>query len=229
MAQRFLLRKPETSPSPMSLSARPIRRRLPPPAGSRLRFRCLRPSREQCFESLCALVWHSGRCARWRQNSLPGDQPPLLSHQWSNSTWPGRLERDQTTRGAPGGQRVTPKQVLKQRVKSAPFDCRRAALYCASRSDPAPYTLGGPGDQLQQQSEEPMPNIDFSVGIGGAAGQGVATPGNILAKLFARRGLHINASTRTSPSSAAATPSSPSAPARSPSAAWATGWTCSSR
>jgi len=38
-----------------------------------------------------------------------------------------------------------------------------------------------------------MPNIDFSIGIGGAAGQGVATPGNILAKLFARRGLHINA------------------------------------
>ena len=38
-----------------------------------------------------------------------------------------------------------------------------------------------------------MYNIDFSVGIGGAAGQGVATPGNILTKLFARRGLHINA------------------------------------
>src|SRR5438094_9727073 len=38
-----------------------------------------------------------------------------------------------------------------------------------------------------------MHNIDFSVGIGGAAGQGVATPGNILAKLFARRGLHVNA------------------------------------
>jgi len=37
-----------------------------------------------------------------------------------------------------------------------------------------------------------MPHIDFAVGIGGAAGQGVATPGNILAKLFARRGLHIN-------------------------------------
>ena len=30
---------------------------------------------------------------------------------------------------------------------------------------------------------ESMHNIDFSVGIGGAAGQGVATPGNILAKL----------------------------------------------
>ena len=38
-----------------------------------------------------------------------------------------------------------------------------------------------------------MPHIDFAVGIGGAAGQGVATPGNLLAKLFARRGLHINA------------------------------------
>ena len=38
-----------------------------------------------------------------------------------------------------------------------------------------------------------MAHIDFAVGIGGAAGQGVATPGNILAKLFARRGLHINA------------------------------------
>src|SRR6202171_3875455 len=38
-----------------------------------------------------------------------------------------------------------------------------------------------------------MPHIDFVVGIGGAAGQGVATPGNSLAQLFARRGLHINA------------------------------------
>src|SRR3984893_10909462 len=38
-----------------------------------------------------------------------------------------------------------------------------------------------------------MPHIDFAVGIGGAAGQGVATPGNILAKLFARRGLNVNA------------------------------------
>jgi 2-oxoglutarate ferredoxin oxidoreductase subunit alpha len=38
-----------------------------------------------------------------------------------------------------------------------------------------------------------MADIDFAVGIGGAAGQGVATPGNILSKLFARRGLHVNA------------------------------------
>jgi len=33
----------------------------------------------------------------------------------------------------------------------------------------------------------------FSVAIGGAAGQGVATPGDIFSKIFARRGLHINA------------------------------------
>jgi 2-oxoglutarate ferredoxin oxidoreductase subunit alpha len=33
----------------------------------------------------------------------------------------------------------------------------------------------------------------FTVAIGGAAGQGVATPGDIFAKLFVRRGLHINA------------------------------------
>ncbi len=33
----------------------------------------------------------------------------------------------------------------------------------------------------------------FALGIGGAAGQGVATPGDILAKIFSRRGLHLNA------------------------------------
>ena len=33
----------------------------------------------------------------------------------------------------------------------------------------------------------------FAVAIGGAAGQGVATPGDIFAKIFARRGLHISA------------------------------------
>jgi len=33
----------------------------------------------------------------------------------------------------------------------------------------------------------------FAVAIGGAAGQGVATPGDIFAKIFARRGLHLNA------------------------------------
>lgn len=38
-----------------------------------------------------------------------------------------------------------------------------------------------------------MRTADFAIGIGGAAGQGIATPGNILAHIFARRGLHINA------------------------------------
>ena len=34
--------------------------------------------------------------------------------------------------------------------------------------------------------------FDFAVAIGGEAGQGVATPGDILARLFVRRGLHLN-------------------------------------
>src|SRR6184192_3172937 len=38
-----------------------------------------------------------------------------------------------------------------------------------------------------------MAQTDFAVGIGGSAGQGVATPGSVLAKLFVRRGLHMNA------------------------------------
>ncbi|MFP6591380.1 MAG: 2-oxoacid:acceptor oxidoreductase family protein, partial [Candidatus Latescibacterota bacterium] len=35
--------------------------------------------------------------------------------------------------------------------------------------------------------------FDISIAIGGAAGQGIATPGNILARMFVRRGLHFNA------------------------------------
>jgi 2-oxoglutarate/2-oxoacid ferredoxin oxidoreductase subunit alpha len=38
-----------------------------------------------------------------------------------------------------------------------------------------------------------MATIDLSIGIGGAAGQGIATPGDILARIFVRRGLHLNA------------------------------------
>ena len=34
---------------------------------------------------------------------------------------------------------------------------------------------------------------DFAFAIGGAAGQGIATPGNILARIFVRRGLHLHA------------------------------------
>src|SRR5246500_772929 len=33
----------------------------------------------------------------------------------------------------------------------------------------------------------------FAIGIAGAAGQGVATPGDIFAKIFSRRGLQLNA------------------------------------
>ena len=39
----------------------------------------------------------------------------------------------------------------------------------------------------------PSENYDFALAIGGAAGQGIATPGNILARLFTRHGLHFNA------------------------------------
>ena len=35
-------------------------------------------------------------------------------------------------------------------------------------------------------------NYDFAMGIGGEAGQGIATPGDILARIFVRRGLHLN-------------------------------------
>src|SRR5258706_11675701 len=38
-----------------------------------------------------------------------------------------------------------------------------------------------------------MEKIDLAVAIGGAAGQGIATPGDILARIFVRRGLHLNA------------------------------------
>jgi 2-oxoglutarate ferredoxin oxidoreductase subunit alpha len=36
-------------------------------------------------------------------------------------------------------------------------------------------------------------SFDFVLAIGGAAGQGIATPGGILARTFVRRGLHLNA------------------------------------
>src|SRR5216117_2841766 len=38
-----------------------------------------------------------------------------------------------------------------------------------------------------------MSRVDFAIGIGGEAGQGIATPGDILARIFARRGLNLNA------------------------------------
>lgn len=38
-----------------------------------------------------------------------------------------------------------------------------------------------------------MAQFDLALGIGGAAGQGIATPGDMLARLFVRRGLHVRA------------------------------------
>src|SRR5512132_572027 len=38
-----------------------------------------------------------------------------------------------------------------------------------------------------------MARVDFAVGIGGENGQGIASTGDILARIFARRGLHVNA------------------------------------
>ncbi len=35
-------------------------------------------------------------------------------------------------------------------------------------------------------------NFDIAMGIGGEAGQGIATPGDILARIFVRRGLHLS-------------------------------------
>src|SRR6201984_374427 len=38
-----------------------------------------------------------------------------------------------------------------------------------------------------------MASVDFAVGIGGENGQGIASTGDILALIFARRGLNLNA------------------------------------
>src|SRR5262245_56418273 len=38
-----------------------------------------------------------------------------------------------------------------------------------------------------------MASVDFAVGIGGENGQGIASTGDILARIFARRGLNVNA------------------------------------
>lgn len=37
-----------------------------------------------------------------------------------------------------------------------------------------------------------LASFDFAIAIGGEAGQGIATPGDILARIFVRRGLHLN-------------------------------------
>src|SRR5437773_9211253 len=47
--------------------------------------------------------------------------------------------------------------------------------------------------ELAKTGSGVMNKIDFAVGIGGENGQGIASTGNILALIFARRGLHLNA------------------------------------
>ncbi len=39
----------------------------------------------------------------------------------------------------------------------------------------------------------PVDGFDLALSIGGAAGQGIATPGNVLARIIVRRGLHLQA------------------------------------
>ena len=66
----------------------------------------------------------------------------------------------------------------------------------------------------------------FAIGIGGAAGQGVATPGDISPR-FSVAGVCISMPiTRTSRSSEVDTRFSRFAPGRKESPTWATGWIC---
>ena len=64
--------------------------------------------------------------------------------------------------------------------------------------------MGGHVDRIPHSGEQEqriqshgrwmkMTGFDFVLSIGGAAGQGIATPGNILARMFARRGVHMYA------------------------------------
>src|SRR5262245_22418532 len=49
------------------------------------------------------------------------------------------------------------------------------------------------GPPIKLPTKEGAMRQTFAVAIGGAAGQGVATPGDIFAKIFSRRGLSLNA------------------------------------
>ena len=66
----------------------------------------------------------------------------------------------------------------------------------------------------------------FAIGIGGAAGQGVATPGDIFAKIFSRRGLHLNAYNAYQSIIRGDTPFSRFEPARKKLPTWVTASTC---
>jgi Pyruvate/2-oxoacid:ferredoxin oxidoreductase gamma subunit len=55
------------------------------------------------------------------------------------------------------------------------------------------FGAGLPTIAEREPKEITVRRIDLAIGIGGAAGQGIATPGDILARIFVRRGLHVNA------------------------------------
>jgi 2-oxoglutarate ferredoxin oxidoreductase subunit alpha len=59
------------------------------------------------------------------------------------------------------------------------FKCLCALIYLVSRGD--------------WRKDRTMTRVDFAIGIGGENGQGIASTGDILARIFARRGLHVNA------------------------------------
>src|SRR5882672_9547662 len=54
------------------------------------------------------------------------------------------------------------------------------------------YVVACGGQRQQVVTEVILGTVDLAIAIGGAAGQGIATPGNILALILVRRGLHVN-------------------------------------
>src|ERR1700743_2658735 len=62
----------------------------------------------------------------------------------------------------------------------------RTAFFVSLLNCFPPSKMPGPRNQMAH-------SIDFAVGIGGENGQGIASTGDILARIFARRGLHLNA------------------------------------
>src|SRR5712691_6635669 len=61
----------------------------------------------------------------------------------------------------------------------------------AFRLDPTPFPVRA--ISVCRETITNMAKVDFSVGIGGENGQGIASTGDILARIFARRGLNVNA------------------------------------
>jgi 2-oxoglutarate ferredoxin oxidoreductase subunit alpha len=75
--------------------------------------------------------------------------------------------------------------------------CKRANNHltiCLEETGPVCINMPGNADSSATgENRLTMNKIDFAVGIGGENGQGIASTGNILALIFARRGLHLNA------------------------------------